>query len=332
MSTRRGWRHVTGPHCWRYFVWLVGLFWHLGKHLGHPCGEILWEYFICWSSWMMWGGLVLVCLALLPGVSVSLWQSVSESPSLWCHSGAPVASQPAELTFPHGAHLCVRPGPGRFPVSRLVQRLHAAVDVVASCGLLVDSGPQHLPLHNRETTARDFWASCPEEAETAGLDCFGAGVGGVNLAFLIPVLIYTTHVHGNTTASTSLALNEVLPQVLMVCTNLATLHALTKHIPAVTSGGECGAMQGELDKRVHRAKSSSCDHVPGVAFCGLLDAAGCCGDMLQPRWGTPRWRPAECGPFLCLAVCRVQSHGGGPGTRPAKAENHEHDTGVVWSS
>uniref|UniRef100_A0A3Q3XMY3 G-protein coupled receptors family 1 profile domain-containing protein n=1 Tax=Mola mola TaxID=94237 RepID=A0A3Q3XMY3_MOLML len=78
-----------------------------------------------------------------------------------------------------------------------------------------------------------FHSTTVRRQHTAGLDCFGAGVGGVNLAFLIPVLIYTTHVNGNTTASTSLALNEALPQVLMVCTNLATLHALTKHIPAL---------------------------------------------------------------------------------------------------
>lgn len=104
-------------------------------------------------------------------------------------------------------------------------------------------------------------------------------VWGANLVFSIPALIYSTHVHGNTTvelmviscttrpllgciwefpsneqgsafASTSLALNEVLPLVLMVFTNLATLHALAKHIRAVTSGGESGGAHGELDKHV----------------------------------------------------------------------------------
>ena len=104
-------------------------------------------------------------------------------------------------------------------------------------------------------------------------------VWGGNLVFSIPALVYSTHVHGNATvelmviscttrpllgciwefpsneqgaafASTSLALNEVLPLVLMVGTNLATLHALAKHIRAVTAGGESGGTHGELDKHV----------------------------------------------------------------------------------
>ncbi|CAJ1050944.1 olfactory receptor class A-like protein 4 [Xyrichtys novacula] len=104
-------------------------------------------------------------------------------------------------------------------------------------------------------------------------------VWGANLAFSVPALVYSTHVHGNATvelmviscttrpllgcvwefptiqqgsafASTSLAFNEVLPLVLMVCTNLATLHALAKHIRAVTSGGETGGSHSELDKHV----------------------------------------------------------------------------------
>ncbi|XP_034542209.1 olfactory receptor class A-like protein 4 [Notolabrus celidotus] len=105
-------------------------------------------------------------------------------------------------------------------------------------------------------------------------------VWGANLAFSVPALVYSTHVHGNATvelmviscttrpllgcvwefptiqqgsafASTSLAFNEVLPLVLMVCTNLATLHALAKHIRAVTSAGDAGGgTHGELDKHV----------------------------------------------------------------------------------
>lgn len=111
-------------------------------------------------------------------------------------------------------------------------------------------------------------------------------VWGANLAFSIPALIYSTHVHGNATvelmviscttrpllgcvwefpsnqqgsafASTSLALNEVLPLVLMVCTNLATLHALAKHIRAVTSGGEPGGTHGELDKHVSMERKAA---------------------------------------------------------------------------
>lgn len=104
-------------------------------------------------------------------------------------------------------------------------------------------------------------------------------VWGANLAFSIPALVYSTQVQGNITvelmviscatrpllgcvwefpsnqqgsafASSSLAINEVLPLVLMVCTNLATLHALAKHIRAVTSGAESGGIHGELDKHV----------------------------------------------------------------------------------
>ncbi|XDV23137.1 hypothetical protein PO909_027843 [Leuciscus waleckii] len=87
-----------------------------------------------------------------------------------------------------------------------------------------------------------------------------------NLLFSLPALVYTTHARGNATveimviscttrpllgcvwkfpserhgyafASTSLALNEVLPLILMLGTNLATLHALAKHIRAVSGGG-----------------------------------------------------------------------------------------------
>lgn len=112
-------------------------------------------------------------------------------------------------------------------------------------------------------------------------------VWGANLAFSIPALIYSTHVHGNATvelmviscttrpllgcvwefpsiqqgsafASTSLALNEVLPLVLMVCTNLATLHALAKHIRAVTAGGgDSGGTHGELDKHVSTERKAA---------------------------------------------------------------------------
>ncbi|KAM9859363.1 olfactory receptor class A-like protein 4 [Aulostomus maculatus] len=107
-----------------------------------------------------------------------------------------------------------------------------------------------------------------------------------NLAFSTPALIYTTHVHGNATvelmviscttrpllgciwefpssqqgaafASASLALNEVVPLLLMVCTNLATLHALAKHIRAVTTGGESGGIHGELDKHVSTERKAA---------------------------------------------------------------------------
>lgn len=111
-------------------------------------------------------------------------------------------------------------------------------------------------------------------------------VWGLNLAFSIPALVYSTHVHGNATvelmviscttrpllgciwefpsdqqgsafASASLALNEVLPLVLMIFTNLATLHALAKHIRAVTSGGDSGGSSGELDKHVSTERKAA---------------------------------------------------------------------------
>ncbi|XP_012719140.2 olfactory receptor class A-like protein 4 [Fundulus heteroclitus] len=107
-------------------------------------------------------------------------------------------------------------------------------------------------------------------------------VWGANLAFSVPALLYTTHVESNATvelmviscttrpllgcvwefpssqqgsafASASLALNEVLPLVLMVCTNLATLHSLAKHIRAVTDSGS----HGELDKHVSTERKAA---------------------------------------------------------------------------
>ncbi|NP_001410742.1 olfactory receptor class A-like protein 4 isoform X2 [Danio rerio] len=103
-----------------------------------------------------------------------------------------------------------------------------------------------------------------------------AVVWAANLLFSLPALVYTTQVRGNATvelmviscttrpllgcvwefptfqqgyafASSSLALNEVLPLVLMVGTNLATLQALGKHIRTVRAGGSTGA---ELDRHV----------------------------------------------------------------------------------
>ncbi|KAG7248105.1 hypothetical protein CRUP_005954 [Coryphaenoides rupestris] len=114
-------------------------------------------------------------------------------------------------------------------------------------------------------------------------------VWGVNLVFSLPALVYTTHVHGNATvelmviscttrpllgciwefptrrqgsafASTSLVLNEVAPLVLMICTNLATLHALAKHIRAVTAGGEAGG-QAHADLDRHVASERKAGHV-----------------------------------------------------------------------
>ncbi|XP_056886828.1 olfactory receptor class A-like protein 4 [Takifugu flavidus] len=111
-------------------------------------------------------------------------------------------------------------------------------------------------------------------------------VWGLNLAFSIPALIYSTHVHGNATvelmviscttrpllgciwefptaqqgsafASASLALNEVLPLVLMVCTNLATLHALAKHIRAVMSSSQPGGSHVELDKHLSTERKAA---------------------------------------------------------------------------
>lgn len=111
-------------------------------------------------------------------------------------------------------------------------------------------------------------------------------VWGLNLAFSVPALVFSTHVHGNATvelmviscttrpllgciwefpserqgsafASASLALNEVLPLVLMIFTNLATLHALAKHIRAVTSSGDSGGSGSELDKHVSSERKAA---------------------------------------------------------------------------
>lgn len=115
---------------------------------------------------------------ILSGVSVSPRESISETPPLGHDFGAPVSSQPADLPVPHSAHLRVRPGLGRVSVSRLVQGLHAAVGVVASCWLLGDPRPQHLPLHYLEATACVLWSSCTTEGEAADFDYSGSGVGG----------------------------------------------------------------------------------------------------------------------------------------------------------
>lgn len=111
-------------------------------------------------------------------------------------------------------------------------------------------------------------------------------IWGLNLAFSVPALIYSTQVHSNATvelmviscttrpllgciwefptpqqglafASASLALNELLPLVLMVCTNLATLHALAKHIRAVISSSQSGGSQGELDKHISAERKAA---------------------------------------------------------------------------
>ncbi|XP_032369143.1 olfactory receptor class A-like protein 4 [Etheostoma spectabile] len=111
-------------------------------------------------------------------------------------------------------------------------------------------------------------------------------VWGANLAFSIPALVYSTHVHGNSTvelmviscttrpllgcvwefpsnqqgaafASSSLAINEVLPLVLMVCTSSATLHALAKHIRAVASVAESGGIHGHPDKHVSTERKAA---------------------------------------------------------------------------
>uniref|UniRef100_A0A8C7XFF0 Olfactory receptor class A related 4 n=1 Tax=Oryzias sinensis TaxID=183150 RepID=A0A8C7XFF0_9TELE len=111
-------------------------------------------------------------------------------------------------------------------------------------------------------------------------------VWGANLAFSIPALVYSTHVNSNATvdlmvissttrpllgctwefpttqlgsafAFTSLALNEVFPLVLMICTNLSTLHALAKHIRAVTSSMESGGSHGEVNKLVSTERKAA---------------------------------------------------------------------------
>ncbi|XP_019911430.2 olfactory receptor class A-like protein 4 isoform X1 [Esox lucius] len=113
-------------------------------------------------------------------------------------------------------------------------------------------------------------------------------VWGLNLAFSLPALVYTTNTtttnatvdvmviscttrpllgcvwtfpsekQGLAFASTSLALNEVAPLVLMLGTNLATLHALAKNIRVVTSTSGAGT-HGELEN--HLASQRKAGHV-----------------------------------------------------------------------
>lgn len=110
--------------------------------------------------------------------------------------------------------------------SRRVQRLHAAVAVVVSCGLSLALSIFHCTLLRQQHGT--FRSPAQRRTRQWVWIVLGACVVGANLAFLIPALIYATQGNGNATASTSLALNEVLPQVLMVSINLAKLHALAK--------------------------------------------------------------------------------------------------------
>lgn len=68
---------------------------------------------------------------------------------------------------------------------------------------------------------------------------------------------FPTAQQGSSFASASLALNEVLPLVLMVCTNLATLHALAKHIRAVMSSGQPGGSHVELDRHLSTERKAA---------------------------------------------------------------------------
>ncbi|KAK2821130.1 hypothetical protein Q7C36_020473 [Tachysurus vachellii] len=103
-------------------------------------------------------------------------------------------------------------------------------------------------------------------------------IWGGNLVFSLPAAIYSKHVSGNSTseimviscntrpllgcmwefpskqegtafASISLALNEVLPMLLMVSTNLAILRVLAKHIRIVTTGVESGASHVQMERK-----------------------------------------------------------------------------------
>lgn len=122
---------------------------------------------------------------LLSGVSVSHQDSTSETPSFGPYSGAPVPSKPAELTFPHSAYFCVRPGLGSVFVLRMVQSLHAAVGVVASRGMLGDPDAECFSVHHTETPKCGLWTSYCPEGEAAALGCPGGGVGG-EPGFLCP--------------------------------------------------------------------------------------------------------------------------------------------------
>ncbi|XP_063072641.1 olfactory receptor class A-like protein 4 [Engraulis encrasicolus] len=126
-------------------------------------------------------------------------------------------------------------------------------------------------------------------------------VWGVNLAFSLPALVYTTHVHGNATvelmviscttrpllgcvwefptaeqgsafASASLALNEVAPLVLMMGTNLATLHTLARHIRSVTAigGGGDGQPQHNQQQQGELGRHAASERKAGGVIMALV--------------------------------------------------------------
>ncbi|XP_018588529.1 olfactory receptor class A-like protein 4 [Scleropages formosus] len=106
-------------------------------------------------------------------------------------------------------------------------------------------------------------------------------VWGGNFVLSLPAVVYTNHVHDNATvelmvissttrpllgctwefptevqgvafASASLAINEVTPLLLMIGTNLGTLHALAKHIRSITSAGISGHMGSDRHMSTER--------------------------------------------------------------------------------
>ncbi|XP_007256805.2 olfactory receptor class A-like protein 4 [Astyanax mexicanus] len=130
------------------------------------------------------------------------------------------------------------------------------------------------------TLKRKRVSTCPQALRKDRRLTWGALglVWGTNLLFSIPASVFTSHVHGNATtevmviscttrpllgcmwnfptreqgyafAAASMALNEVLPLVLMVGTNLATLHTLAKHIRAVAAGPEMASGHSNSEKK-----------------------------------------------------------------------------------
>lgn len=87
--------------------------------------------------------------------------------------------------------------------------------------------------------------------------CLGRSISCTTRPLLGCVWEFPSSEMGSAFASSSLALNEVLPLVLMVCTNLATLHALAKHIRSVTSGVEPGETHMEVDKHVSTERKAA---------------------------------------------------------------------------
>lgn len=280
-SPCRGWYHVKGPHCRSDFVWGLGVFWYFGKHPGHLCGE---------KAHSIWSVKWAECFGLSCSQSVSfcyqVFQSVTKTPPrrlppsdlILVHLSLANLLSSLFRTVPIfvsdlGLDLYLSSGWCR--VFMLLWVWWRAV----GCWVTLTLSAFQCTTLRRQNVA---FGPLTVQRERRRLWVVLGVVWGANLAFSVPALVYSTHVKGNATvelmvissttrpllgcvwefpseeqgtvfASTSLAVNEVLPLVLMVCTNVATLHALAKHIRAVASGGT----HTELDKHLSSERKAA---------------------------------------------------------------------------